>query len=211
MSVTFQECCQNQSYGLSVDWASWLPYTGEAMQFQCPVCSSKYSLKDGAFANRSSVTGQCPNCGNTLVITAAGAVSATGSKPVPSPAAPPSPSNAGAQATVISSSRTAIQLPHNKTVSLSATSGPFTGQVFRLSKPQVVIGRVGTDIVVADPEVSRKHCALEIHGRSALLVDLGSSNGTYVGDERITQCELQHLSEFRIGNSTLLLTFIAME
>jgi len=102
-------------------------------------------------------------------------------------------------------------LPKNKRVSLSATSGPVTGQVFRLSKPQVVIGRSGTDIVLADPEVSRKHCALEVHGLTAVLIDLGARNGTYVGDERITQRELQHLSEFRIGSTTLMLTFTTAE
>ena len=180
------------------------------MVFQCPVCSSKYSVKDTAFESRSSATAHCRKCDSTLIITSAGAVTAQGAKNVP-PAASPEASPSPTQSTVVTSARSALQLPSNKKVALSATSGPVKGQVFRLSKPQVVIGRTGTDVVLDDGEVSRKHCALEVHGLSALLVDLGSSNGTYVGEERITQRELQHLSEFRVGNTTLMLTFTAPE
>ena len=181
------------------------------MQVQCPVCSAKYSLKDDTFANRSSVTGQCRNCGSSLTVNASGSVLTSGSKTA-TPAAVPAPAPDPAQATAISvSGRAAVQLPKNKRVSLSATGGPLTGQVFRLSKAQVVIGRAGTDIVLADPEVSRKHCAIEVHGQTALLIDLGARNGTYVGEERITQHELQHLSEFRVGGTTLMLTFTTAE
>ncbi|MEE8201759.1 MAG: FHA domain-containing protein, partial [Candidatus Acidoferrales bacterium] len=62
------------------------------------------------------------------------------------------------------------------------------------------------DIVVEDPEISRKHCALEVHGNSALLVDLGSTNGTFIEGQRIETHELEHLAEFRIGATTLMFT-----
>jgi pSer/pThr/pTyr-binding forkhead associated (FHA) protein len=52
--------------------------------------------------------------------------------------------------------------------------------------------------------VSRRHCAVEIHGNTALLIDLGSTNGTFVEDKKIDTAELEHLSEFRIGSSTVL-------
>ena len=38
-----------------------------------------------------------------------------------------------------------------------------------------------------------------INGTSARLEDLGSTNGTYVGEKPIDTCELTDKSEFRIG------------
>jgi len=38
------------------------------------------------------------------------------------------------------------------------------------------------------------------------LYDLDSTSGTYVNDERIQTAELEHLSEFRVGSSLLLVT-----
>ena len=36
------------------------------------------------------------------------------------------------------------------------------------------------------------------------LRDLDSTNGIYIEDERVRNAELQHLSEFRIGGTTIL-------
>ena len=59
------------------------------------------------------------------------------------------------------------QLPADQTVAVAVIEGPARGQVFRLSKARVVLGRSGADIVLYDPEVSRKHCAIEVHGSTA--------------------------------------------
>ena len=69
----------------------------------------------------------------------------------------------------------------------------------------MVIGRTDADVNVDDPEVSRRHAALEIFGEKVTLVDMGSTNGTLVGDEPITEAELENQSEFSIGGSTLML------
>ncbi|MBI3896089.1 MAG: FHA domain-containing protein [Acidobacteria bacterium] len=37
-------------------------------------------------------------------------------------------------------------------------------------------------------------------------LDLNSANGTFVGEEKITHCELGHMSEFRVGSTTLMFT-----
>ena len=57
-----------------------------------------------------------------------------------------------------------------------------------------------------DPEVSRKHCAIEVHGSTAALIDLGATNGTFVAGKSIQSCQLRNLSKFRIGSTTLLFT-----
>ena len=98
------------------------------------------------------------------------------------------------------------QLPTDHTVALAVIEGPGRGQVFRLNKARMVLGRSGADIVLYDPEVSRKHCAIEVHGSSATLIDLGTTNGTFVSDKSIDRYELEHLSRFRIGATTLLFT-----
>ncbi|HEY7679277.1 MAG TPA: FHA domain-containing protein [Terriglobia bacterium] len=100
--------------------------------------------------------------------------------------------------------RTTPRLPQNKAASLLVMGGPLKGKTFPISKPQVLLGRAGADIVVPDAMVSRKHCVIEVHGNRALLVDLDSANGTFVDNKRISSCELSHLSEFRIGDTTLM-------
>ncbi|MBI3894953.1 MAG: FHA domain-containing protein [Acidobacteria bacterium] len=99
-----------------------------------------------------------------------------------------------------------LKMPVDKVVSLFASEGPLKGKIFPIQKPQITIGRAQADIVLGDPKISRNHCMLEVYGSSALLLDLNSANGTFVGEEKITHCELGHMSEFRVGSTTLMLT-----
>jgi S-DNA-T family DNA segregation ATPase FtsK/SpoIIIE len=96
-------------------------------------------------------------------------------------------------------------------VALVVTQGPLSGDVFRFSKPEVTVGREGTDIVLGDPEISAVHCAVEVRGNHAILTDMGSTNGTYQGEEPVKSCRLEHLSEFRIGGTTLMFTITSAE
>ena len=98
------------------------------------------------------------------------------------------------------------QLPVDQTVALAVIEGPARGQVFRLAKARIVLGRSGADIVLYDPEVSRKHCMIEVRGSTATLVDLGTTNGTFVAGKSIKTFQLENLSKFRIGATTLLFT-----
>jgi hypothetical protein len=98
------------------------------------------------------------------------------------------------------------QLPVDQTVALAVIEGPARGQVFRLTKARSVLGRSGADIVLYDPEVSRKHCMIEVRGSTGTLIDLGTTNGTFVAGKSIKTYELEHLSKFRIGATTMLFT-----
>jgi hypothetical protein len=98
-----------------------------------------------------------------------------------------------------------LRLPEGKTISLSVIAGPARGAVHALEKPLVVLGRVA-DISILDPQISRWHCAVEVQGDVVRLRDLDSSNGTFIGDERIRAAELHHLSEFRVGSCVFLVT-----
>jgi predicted component of type VI protein secretion system len=53
-------------------------------------------------------------------------------------------------------------------------------------QPDAVIGREGAEIVLADPEISRRHARLKLVEGAPAIEDLGSTNGTLVNGERIT-------------------------
>jgi len=55
------------------------------------------------------------------------------------------------------------------------------------SKPEVTVGRVqGNDIVLAKRNVSKQHARLSLEGEKAVVVDLNSTNGTWVNGRKIT-------------------------
>lgn len=66
-------------------------------------------------------------------------------------------------------------------------SGPSVGKVFPLEKGEILIGRdLNNDITINDPEISRRHARLYAQGNTYVLEDLGSTNGTFVGGQRLT-------------------------
>ena len=100
--------------------------------------------------------------------------------------------------------RSVPHLPKDKSVSLLVMEGPLKGKSFPINKPQVSLGRTKADIVLDDTKVSRTHCVVEVHETSGVLVDLDSGNGTFVDAKKVASCELEHLSEFRIGGTAMM-------
>ena len=87
---------------------------------------------------------------------------------------------------------------------LTAGTGPDT-MTFRLMPGSVkTLGRAqGADLVVEAPLVSRVHCRLEA-GKGALeVVDLSSTNGTFVNDRRIERAKLATGDRLRVGRIEL--------
>ncbi len=65
-------------------------------------------------------------------------------------------------------------------------------QEFELGKTRVSIGRATTnDIPLSDGRISRNQARLECAPQAITLIDLGSSNGTYVNGQRIDRIALQ--------------------
>lgn len=86
--------------------------------------------------------------------------------------------------------------------------GPSPGKVYPLMKNEITIGRdINNEIVINDAEVSRKHCRLKAYGEGYLIEDLGSTNGTWVNEQRITgQHQLRSGEMIRLGDN-ISLTF----
>ena len=68
------------------------------------------------------------------------------------------------------------------------TLDPEAGAVtFRITPGAVkTVGRApGADFILEAALVSRLHCRLEADGEALLVVDLDSTNGTFVNDKRV--------------------------
>ena len=126
-----------------------------------------------------------------------------------STAQPPNEAPKGDKTARQGSAAAARTFPPGKRVSLAILSGPRQGDIFLLSRPQALIGRegghAGADLELPDPEASRAHAMLECYGSRIIVHDLGSTNGTFVGEERITEHALEDHGEFRIGRTGMML------
>ena len=89
--------------------------------------------------------------------------------------------------TVFASKDSGGALSPNKRYALVVLNGKEPGKVIPIEKARVTIGRSGCDVVLDDTELSRQHALIAISGAGARLEDLGSTNGTYVGETRIQQ------------------------
>ena len=79
-----------------------------------------------------------------------------------------------------------------------------TGERFTLSEHPISIGgRPESNIVLADPNVSRNHAEIRPQGDGFLLTDLGSTNGTKVNGVRVQQHQLDDGDELTFGNTRL--------
>ena len=68
----------------------------------------------------------------------------------------------------------------------------------------IEIGRSpANDIVLKEPKVSRKHAEIQFVGGKYVLLDLESSNGTFVGGKKVAEYTLQPNDEIVIGNTKM--------
>lgn len=187
------------------------------MIIECPSCHSKYQYDEERFERKPSKKIKCARCQQIFEIqnpafevrqpaelqvgerTFVGrgdqkprVVESTEQSPIPE-----KPST---------SKQDALQLPAGKRLSLAILEGPDAGSVFRIDRPRVTIGRANADLTLNDSEASRQHAAIEVRDTVCTLSDLGSTNGTLLGGEKIDGAvEISDKSEFQVGTTTLML------
>lgn len=113
----------------------------------------------------------------------------------PAAAAPPSAPVAAAPASVAPTAR-----PVLATIEVTS-SGVMNGKTFEVRSPLTHIGRgAHNDIVITDESVSDSHAKLQKRDAGWYVVDMDSTNGTYVGGKRIKgEQMLQGAPDLRFG------------
>jgi type II secretory pathway predicted ATPase ExeA/pSer/pThr/pTyr-binding forkhead associated (FHA) protein len=73
-----------------------------------------------------------------------------------------------------------------------------------MDRPRLLIGRSEhNDIPITSRFISRHHALLVRHGNSTFLMDLNSTNGTYVNSRRVSNHVLMHDDVITVGNHTI--------
>jgi Protein of unknown function (DUF3662)/FHA domain len=84
--------------------------------------------------------------------------------------------------------------------------GPDGGhqRTFEITTPLVILGR-GTDcdLRLVDPGVSRHHAEIRVEDGEVVLVDLGSTNGTFVNGQPVRRVPLTDGTKVTLGRTTL--------
>ncbi|WP_084039054.1 DUF3662 and FHA domain-containing protein [Demequina sp. NBRC 110053] len=79
------------------------------------------------------------------------------------------------------------------------------GERYYLTGQMTVVGRGSeADIVVDDTGVSRQHCRFEATDQGTILTDLGSTNGTLVEGQRVTEVTLVDGNAVQVGRTTIM-------
>jgi len=189
----------------------------------CPACQARFQYDDSRFGDARMKRFKCPKCAHVFEVfnPALAALSPleTLSRPLPpepgpdapTPPAPPSPALTTArrdrESMLVAAGLQEPGMPPGFRFSLAFLSGPQASTVQVLDRPLIIIGREDGDVVTRDPETSRRHAQVEIHGDGSVwLSDLNSTNGTLVDGLRIGgPTELHSHQEFTCGNSTFML------
>ncbi|MGH3364472.1 MAG: FHA domain-containing protein FhaB/FipA [Nocardioidaceae bacterium] len=95
--------------------------------------------------------------------------------------------------------------PRGAPTHVAILEGANSGENISLDDAPLLIGR-GSDAAIRldDDYVSTRHARIAASGDQWFIEDLGSTNGTYLGSQRLTQpATLQLGSQVRIGKTTL--------
>ena len=186
------------------------------MIIECDRCYARYKYDEARFDGRASKKVRCTRCLAVFEIFNTRAYEASSPLPGTAPEETifrlpeegrrePEPTPKKSTTAARRPGTTELKMPVSSKLSLAVIAGPESGKIYPIEKPRVVIGRQDADINVDDPEISRQHAALEIAGEKVVLVDLGSTNGTFMGEEPIQAVPIENQGEFSIGGSTLML------
>jgi pSer/pThr/pTyr-binding forkhead associated (FHA) protein len=94
--------------------------------------------------------------------------------------------------------------PRGAPTHVAIIDGANAGEQISLDEAPLLIGRGSDAQIRLDDYVSTRHARIAASGEQWFVEDLGSTNGTYIGSQRLTQpASLQLGSQVRIGKTTL--------
>ncbi len=196
MTLASRSCASRKA----ARFARW--YSSE-MQVACSHCGKQHVLNDADVEKHGKVQFHCAKCGKVTVVQAE-------RRPDMTMVISPLPSFARADASaasLLAQEDPTLRLPADLFIVLTVLSGPSKGEAHILKSPRSVVGRQGSDVPLNDPEISRRHCVIEVRDRNVSLKDLDSTNGTFFDDERVRAAVLLDGAEFRIGSSLIRVNF----
>jgi transcriptional regulator with GAF, ATPase, and Fis domain len=95
---------------------------------------------------------------------------------------------------------------------VAVVDGPDRGARAVSSDDELTIGTApGCQLQVTDSAVSRHHCAIRVTARGLELRDLGSTNGTFIGEHELVRGYIRSGARIRLGNTTVAVTILADE
>ena len=104
--------------------------------------------------------------------------------------------------TVVTAISRITDRPLGKEACLVVIYGDELGKKYNLNTPSVVVGRSSKcDIQIDQESISRNHSKIVNTGKSILVRDLGSTNGTYVNDEPVEEYILRDGDLIKIGRT----------
>ncbi len=87
---------------------------------------------------------------------------------------------------------------------LTIESGPDAGHSHRAGDHALRLGRSpDNDVILRDPATSGHHARLERRGDQFWVVDLGSTNGTFVNGESVQEKQLNHGDRLTVGQNSV--------
>jgi two-component system, cell cycle response regulator len=104
--------------------------------------------------------------------------------------------------TVVTAISRITDRPLGKEACLVVIYGDDLGKKYNLQTPSMVVGRSSKcDIQIDQESISRNHSKIVNTGKSILVRDLGSTNGTYVNDEPVEEYVLRDGDLIKIGRT----------
>jgi len=97
----------------------------------------------------------------------------------------------------------------NFEVKVRVVDGPLQGGVFRDWESPLTIGRgLDNNVVLLDDAVSTAHAQIVQEGETYFIVDLKSSNGTFLDGVKVQKTQLRDGQKIKVGASTLVFDLV---
>ena len=179
------------------------------MKVACPGCHSVYSVKE-ELVPAAGIRTKCPKCAELITI-------------VPDPSEISNPDIDYAHTMILFNPLPAQQdeqlrevksgvsgeprISPGLNVMFEETDGYSPGKRYTIAKPVTIIGRSKSEILLDDPEVSRRHAAIEVYGEKVVIKDLGSTNGTFLNGLSVKMSLVKDGDAIQVGNTILKMRF----